>query len=214
MKKTIKIGGLMLFMLCLSATAFTQHVTIANTKMNVVYIGVENPMAIAVSGYPASAIRVKVEQGTITGENGQYNWEVTTPGKAKISVYVNEKGKEKELYSMEYRVKRIPDPIAKVGDGSQTMSVGYIQAQVGVQAMLENFDFDANCEITGFVMTVVRPKSDPVDVVNKGGVFNDNARRLIESLEAGSIIYIENITCKCPGDAATRNINSIVIKVK
>lgn len=214
MKNGIQILGILLFFLSLSFIATAQNVAIANAKMNVVYIGVENPMEIAVSGYPAEAIRVKVEQGTITGENGKYNWTVTTPGTATISVNVNENGKEKEIYSMQYRVKRIPDPVAKVGDGDPMMTVGYIQAQLGVQAILENFDFDAVCEVESFVMTVVRPQADPVDVNNKGGDFEAAAKRLIAMLEPGSIIYIENIKAKCPGDLAVRKVNSIVIKVK
>jgi hypothetical protein len=214
MKNTLQILGIMLFILSLSMTAYGQHVAIANAKMNVVYIGVENPMEIAVSGYAAEAIRVKVEQGTISGENGKYNWAVTTPGTATISVNVNENGKEREVYSMQYRVKRIPDPIAKVGDGNQVMTVGYVQAQTGVQAILENFDFDASCEVESFVMTVVRPQADPVDVNNNGGDFEAAAKRLITMLAPGSIIYIENIKSKCLGDIAVRKINSLVIKVK
>lgn len=214
MKNRFQILGVMLFALSLSMTAYGQHVAIANAKMNVVYIGVENPMEIAVSGYPAEAIRIKVEQGTIQGEKGKYTWVVTTPGTATISVVVSENGKEKEVYSMQYRVKRIPDPVAKVGDGSQIMTVGYIQAQLGVQAILENFDFDAVCEVESFLMTVVRPQADPVDVKNEGGDFEAAAKRLIAMLEPGSIIYIENIKAKCPGDLAVRKVNSIVIKVK
>lgn len=214
MKNSIQILGTLILVLSLSVATYAQHAVIANTKMNVVYIGIDNPIEIAISRYSEDDIRVKVGQGTITGESGKYNWKVTTPGTAEIKVFVVENGQEKEIYSTNYRVKRIPNPVAKVGEGNNVMTVGYLHAQTGVQAVLDNFDFDATCEIESFVLTVIRPQSDPVDVINKGGKFSSQAIRLIRILVPGSTVYIENVKCKCPGDQMTRNINSIVLKVR
>lgn len=203
----ISVAFFSVFTFSLSA----QHVAIANAKMNVVYIGVDNPIDIAVSGQSMEKISVKVSSGEISGNSGKYIWRVSTPGKGTVSVSVN----GKEISSQDFRIKRIPDPVATIGKKmSGSLTVGEIKAQDGITAVLANFDFDAYCEIQSFSMTVVPKNGDPIDTPNKGGKFERNAKNLIRNLQPGSIIYIENIKCRCPGDKSARKINSIVIKVK
>lgn len=209
MKKSVQLLVLALFL----STNFinAQNVTVANTKMNVVHIGVDNPISISVSDNSAEDIEVKVSDGEIEGEAGKYIWRVSTPGTAEVAVSI--KGKIIETFN--YRVKRIPDPVAVVGKTmSGSMTAAELKAQPGVNSVINNFDFDAQCQTVSFVMTVVRKNADPVDTSNNGAKFSTTAKRLINTVEAGSILYIENVKCKCPGDAAARKINSIVIKVK
>ena len=45
---------------------------VAADKMNVFYIGVDNPISVAVPGIASDKLRVTVNNGTITGSNGKY----------------------------------------------------------------------------------------------------------------------------------------------
>src|SRR5690606_16795271 len=83
-------------------------------KMNVLYIGVNNPVSVSAPGTPTDKINVSMSGGSISGSGGKYNVRVTSPGTARISVSAEvAPGKTQTLSTTEFRVKRIPDPIAK-----------------------------------------------------------------------------------------------------
>ena len=54
--------------------------------MNVFYIGVDNPISVAISGVPIEATKVSMDKGTITptAQLGQYHVRVFEVGKAMI----------------------------------------------------------------------------------------------------------------------------------
>ena len=113
-------------------------------KMNVFYIGVDNPVTVS-SGTGWDKTKVSMAGGTLNsaGGAGKYNVRVSTPGKASITV--NADGKPS---TYEFRIKRIPDPIIKVGpsSGGRVQSVVF-KNQSFARADLENFDFDARFNI-------------------------------------------------------------------
>lgn len=205
-----KLFIILFFFCCNFSLINAQHAVAGNIRMNVLYIGVDNPIEIALSDYPVEAIQVKVNDGTITGSNGKYNWTVFRPGAAAITVFAN----GKELAKYNYRIKRIPDPVARLGNhDSGTISIGEFKAQEAVVMFMENFDYDASCDVTGFTILFVRKNSDIFDVVNVGSRFNEKALKYINDVQSGDVIYIENIRCRCPGDHASRKINSLVFKI-
>ncbi len=65
---------------------------VAPVKMNVLYLGVDNPMSIAASGYAASDLDVSIDNGTITGSNGSYTVRPDHPGSATIYIKQQRKG--------------------------------------------------------------------------------------------------------------------------
>ncbi len=86
-------------------------VAIALDKMNVFYIGVDNPVTIAVPGVPADKLLVTIDHGTITGNNGRYIVRVAQTGETTITVAIIKNEKKVLLSSQLFRIKRIPDPV-------------------------------------------------------------------------------------------------------
>jgi gliding motility-associated protein GldM len=113
-------------------------------KMNVFYIGVPNPVTIS-SGTGWDKTHVSMTGGSLTpsGGPGKYTVKVSQVGKASITV--NADGKAN---TYDFRVKRIPDPVVKVGpnSGGRVQSVVF-KNQNFARADLENFDFDAHFNI-------------------------------------------------------------------
>jgi gliding motility-associated protein GldM len=110
-------------------------------KMNVFYIGVDNPVTIS-SGTGWDKTHVSMTSGSLTpvgGGPGKFIVKVSAIGKTNINV--NADG---HTSSYEFRIKRIPDPILKVGpsSGGRMQSVVFKNQQF-CRADLENFDFDA-----------------------------------------------------------------------
>jgi len=194
-----------------------RSVTVSPLKMNVFYIGVDNPVAVSAAGVSSSEIKVSMSGaggGTINKASGNYNVKVTKPTRKDEFAYINVSAPgltEKR----EFRVKRIPDPVPKLGkDRGGAMPSGQFKAQPGVFPVLDGFDFDARCNITEFVV-VRAPKRQDVQIVrNKGGKYTGEAAGVIKKAKAGDRYFFENIKCKCPGDAAARNIGQMVFNIK
>ncbi|MCB0562374.1 MAG: hypothetical protein KDD09_25650, partial [Phaeodactylibacter sp.] len=114
-----------------------------------------------------------------------------------------------------FRVKRIPDPVARLSKSQGgAMGNGEFKAQGGVGAFLDNFDFDANCTIQGYKLVYVAARQDPVEVVNGGARYGDAARRLVNKAKPGDIFYFDDVKARCPGDNVGRPINSMVFKIQ
>lgn len=191
-----------------------RSVTVSADKMNVFYIGVDNPVSVVAAGVSSNDLRVSGSGGGLSlkrAGNGKYTATVSQPGEAKISV----SGGGLTTTSFDFRVKRIPDPMARLSRSSGgEMGNGEFKAQQGVGAFLDNFDFDAKCDIQGYNLVYVPKRQDPVESVNAGARYNDKSRRLVNQAKPGDIYYFENVKARCPGDRAGRTINSMVFKIK
>lgn len=190
-----------------------RSVTVSADQMNVFYIGVDNPVSVSAAGVSTNELQVSGSGSGISmrGSNGKYNVTVSSPGEA----YVNVSGGGLANSRFKFRVKRIPDPVARLSKsaGGQIGS-GEFKAQGGVGAFLDNFDFNATCVIQGFNLVYVPKRQDAVPVVNPGARYNDRARELVSRAKPGDIYYYENVKAKCPGDQAGREINSMVFTIK
>jgi beta-lactamase regulating signal transducer with metallopeptidase domain len=196
----------------------TKDYAIEVVKMNVLYIGVDNPVRISVNGVPSGELVVHLEgQGTIEGGNGNYNVQVTQPGEVTISVFRRTSEGEMKISSQKYRVKRIPDPTPML-EGlyrSSTVTKEKFLGAKTVLAVLENFDFDAVCEVVGFQLTIVPKKQDPVYFDVGGSKIPVKALEMIKSLSGdGDAIFFDEIQVKCPGDQNSRHIGGVAYKLK
>ena len=85
--------------------------------MNVLYIlgdKVGNPVDISVPGVSKDKISASCNNNGKIIKKGD-SWEVyPTKGPAKISTLAEINGKRKNMGAMEFRVKRVPDPIASL----------------------------------------------------------------------------------------------------
>jgi gliding motility-associated protein GldM len=193
-----------------------RSVAVSLDKMNVFYIGVDNPISVSAAGVSSNDVRVNGSGGGITLNktgNGKFNVRVTTPGECTLTV---EGGGAKQNFT--YRVKRIPDPVPRLGGNlankGGSMPNGTFKAQGGISAMLENFDFDAKCDVVGFDFAYQPKRQDPVVAQNGGARWNSQVQGYINSAKPGDAYYFDDVKCKCPGDAAARNIGSIAYKIK
>ncbi len=187
-------------------------VSIAVDKMNVLYIGVNNPITVAVAGVSTENTKVESEDLIIEDlENGHFIVTASKPGVAKIKVTA----KGHATKELEFRVKRIPDPVARLGKSQGGgMTAEAFMKHDGIDAIIDYFDFDATCKIMEFNMTYVAKKEDPVESINRGRGYSEKTKALVLQAKAGDIFYFDNVSCECPGDEEPRPINSMVFKMK
>ena len=185
--------------------------TVSADKMNVFYIGVDNPVSVTVAGASSNEIKANGTGCSLKGSNGKYIATATAPGKATVTV----SGGGLPSTPFNFRVKRIPDPMARLSKSNGgAMGNGEFKAQGGVGAFLDNFDFEATCKIQGYNLTYVAKRQDPVESTNGGARYNAKSKRLVGQAKPGDIYYFDNVKAKCPGDKAGRKINSMVFKIK
>jgi len=188
-----------------------RSVAVSLDKMNVFYIGVDNPISVSAAGVSSNEVRVSASGVTANAQGGgKFMVRATTPGEAKLTV---SGGGASQTFN--YRVKRIPDPAPRLGKykGGQ-LGNGEFKAQGGISAVLENFDFDAKCDMVGFEFTYYPKRQDPIVVSNSGARWGGQAADMVNKAKPGDAYFFDDIKCKCPGDIAARNIGSIAIKIR
>ncbi len=180
-------------------------------KMNVLYLGVNNPVHVAVSGYTSSQLDVTVEEGkgSILGENGEYIVMPKRTGTLKINVSAD----GEFIQSFTFRVKALTDPVARVAKKSGgRISKNKLLAQDEVQAFMPNFDFDLEFRIVGFTVSVVGKDNRHISAESKSNKITDEQKAIMNSLSLGSIVNFENISAIGP-DGAKRELTPIVFKI-
>lgn len=179
-------------------------------KMNVLYIGVDNPIFVSSSGILSRDLRVKITNGTIAGSEGHYVVRVDKLGDAYI--YVGDASGQ--IYNnFQFRVKRIPDPVAVVAK----MSGGIVTAnefrdQKGLAIALRNFDFDAKFSVVSYDIVYVPYKQDKKISKVNGSEFNFQALDYVKSAMPGDVYLFENIIVKAL-DEESRSIPGINFRI-
>jgi len=168
-------------------------------KMNVFYIGVDNPVTIgSPTGWDKTT--VSMSGGTISGGTSKRTVRVTKVGPASINV--NAGGKPS---SFQFRVKMIPDPIFKVGTGKVRMPAVEFKNQQYCRAELENFDFDLKYSV---VSSTVYFSGANFPNVATASISSNNLSGLdayIRRCGPGSVVTFDNI--KVSGPDGTRTID-------
>lgn len=191
-----------------------RSVAVSADKMNVFYIGVDNPISVSAAGVSSNQLNVTGSGGGLTltpAGPGKYTAKVSSPGTAKVTV----SGGGLTPTSFDFRVKRIPDPVARLANETGgTLGNGVFKAQQAVFAELDNFDFEARCEIVGFTMIYAPPREDLREATNAGGIFTGTALELKNQAKPGDTYYFNNVRAKCPGDRDSRKVNPLVFKIR
>jgi len=185
---------------------------VSPTKMNVFYIGVANPVDVSVPGIDPNKIHVSISKGSIRKSGKGYIVKVSKPGKVYITASIDTENGKKNMGRKEFRVKRVPPPIAYIGGKRKgTVSKGWLAAQSGIAAKLDNFDFDLKFKVTGFKLSYI-DKGFTKEKVVKGARF-DRVRSILRKIPAGKKVYFEDITATGPGGAKS-DLGTIVFKLK
>ena len=171
-------------------------------KMNVFYIGVDNPITIS-SGSGWDKTQVTPTGCTLSGSAGSRIVRVTSVGTASINVTADGKS-----VNFPFRVKRIPDPIIKVGPSTGgKMQAVVFRAQQYVSAVLENFDFAANYSVKGAKVYFNIPGNRNVTSVDLSSGSLAPAAQYMSQCVPGTIVTFDNIKVVGP-DGESRTIQN------
>jgi gliding motility-associated protein GldM len=183
-------------------------------KMNVLYIGVPNPVSVSAPGVAKEKLRVSISGsgGSLSGSAGHYTAKVSSIGEANITVSGDVDGKTVTLGTTKFRVKRIPDPKPQfAGKSGGNTSAANIRAQNKVFAKLEGFDFDATFNVTRFTLLVVKPRQDPITYTTNGAELSSQMRSAISTVTPGTLVIFKDIIAVGP-DGTQRGLDAITLQ--
>lgn len=192
-------------------------ITISPSKMNVFYIGVDNPVDISVPGGPEKILPV-ISVGHIRPEGKGwmvYELQNLPPGtkEAIINVSAVFLGKTKSMGSMTFRLKKVPDPVAQIANVHEgVVNRSILAASPYIFAtMPPGFDFDLHYNVTGFTFsTVYNGEYTEVKVI--GNRLTPDILKMLTTARKNNRVWIEGISVHGPdGD---RNIAGIILKIQ
>lgn len=186
-------------------------ITISPTKMNVFYIGVDNPVEISVPGGPERIVP-SISTGSIR-QDGK-NWIVsnlTASGTREAVITVNAvfSGKSKSMGSYKFRLKTVPDPLVKIAGKSE----GFISKSLLlaspflVPEMPAGFDFDLRYTVTSFVFSTSTAAGEGSDVKITGNRLTPEILKTINNARRGQRIWFDDIYVKGPDGSRKINLS-------
>jgi hypothetical protein len=217
MKNLLIIFFALICMLPLQA----QHFALGNDKFNIAYIGVDNPISIAVENCPCNSIILKVDNGTVTGENCKYIFRVNEVGVAHIKLYKKTVNHLKEVGQYAFRVKRIPPPVFKIGPygvsyfyADRKARAVVLKSQQYVRAELEGFDFDARCLVDSFQVKIFHVDSAKTNTYfNTTNKISQQIIDAISELKNGDVIFFHKIFAKGP-DGIQWELDPLILTIE
>ena len=169
-------------------------VAVMADKMNVLYVGVPNPLTIT-AGAGSEKVNASITNGKISKNAGsKYTAVPDQPGEANVNVMVDGKAVGK----VAFRVKYLPPATGMVGtfEGGQ-VSTAQFKAMGGVRAVLQNSEFEALYQVISYTIAdLSSPDYNPI--ANNGPRWSGGAATLVNNLKPGRGVYIDNIKAKGP----------------
>ena len=186
-------------------------VSVSAKKMNVVYRGVNNP--IAVGGGVGGEISASASSGSLTRTgNGTYN---LLPGAAdEVTISVSSGGSS--LGSMKFRVKDLPKPTALIRNVvNGQVSKSALLAANRVEAEIKDFDFDGvHYDVVGYTFRYKTKAGTSKEAKASCGAFTDEIKNAISAANVGDVFVFTAIQVR-GNDGKTKTLETpIGVEIK
>lgn len=193
--------------------------TVAPLKMNVLYIGVDNPVAISAPGIADENINPTIAHGVLKRDPNGQDWIVRINSMPKgvnrtnISASAMVDNENLTLGNVEFRVKRVPTPTAEIaGQSDGQMDKNRLLAAAAIIPNMRDFEFEIYYEVTGYTFaTIINGDWIPKNV--RGNRFTDEINGIIRNGKRKQKFFFENIQAKGP-DGSIRSLNPVNLELK
>lgn len=206
-----------------SYTVIEPMATISPTMMNVLYAGIDNPISISAPGIPMNALTATITNGSLTRNGDTWVAHSSAVGQmATISVSANMNGNTVNLGSMEFRVRKLPDPLAyipiKDGQGNVThykgaprrISKAALMSASGIGAALDDGILNITYQVVSFSIVVFDSMGNAIPENSAGASFSARQIEQFRRMKPGKSFFITNIKAKGP-DGITRDVPPVEV---
>ena len=192
--------------------------TVSADAMNVFYVGVDNPVSAMAGGIPDKDTRVEISEGTLTKTgSGTYIARVTKPGgTVEVRVYAKDGKTETLMGSKKFRIKRVPDPVARINgqeSGVKQVDKNALLAAGGLVVEMKDFDFDLpGLKIASFNVQISRNQELTSVMPSDGNKFSQTIINNFQQCRRGNKIFFTDIVARMPD--GNRSLNDIVVTIR
>jgi gliding motility-associated protein GldM len=183
-------------------------------KMNVLFIGVDNPVTVSGSG-SADQLKVNISGGggVLTKTNGGHYTARVNQETDECIISVTTP--DNKVTPIKFRVRSIPDPVAMVGSAKSgdDIPAGAFRSQPGVRAFVQNFFYETQFNVVSFRMTGEGEGFENVEEASNSGATWKEAMKIVSKARPGSFITIEDIRAVGP-DGRTRKLTPLMYNIK
>lgn len=192
-------------------------VTVSPVNMNVLYVGVDNPLSISVSGIPAENVFPVISRGTLHPGATRGEWIAVVPGDVRevsVAVNANVNGTLRPMGTQQFRVKPLPDPDPLIANKKE----GFIDRESIISAgkivtlMPKDFEFNFTFKVQSFIMSMQRG-FEMYHYASDSENLTPEMLREVQRTNRGQIIEFHDIVVKGP-DGADRTIEPLVLIIR
>jgi len=185
-------------------TSFQPSATIAADAMNVLYIGLENPMSISVPGVTPGNTSVSAGAGISLVKKGDGKYVATvSAGQKESTISVSAKmpdGTSKRMGEQKFRIKTVPKPVAQLGTLiSGAYNRGEISMQSFLYAYLDGFVFDGVKFTVTKYQVIFMPKRGYMEEASVSGNGTAAIKNFANKAKTGDMLVIQGIRATGPG---------------
>ena len=191
--------------------------TVAPLKMNVFYIGVDNPVSISAAGLSKDQINPVISMGKLK-RNGD-EWIVRIDKKPKgvnmatVSATAEIDGERLPLGKSEFRVKRVPSPTAEIaGMSDGQIDKNVLLANSAIIPNQKDFEFDIYFIINSYTFATIM-NGDWVQKNIKGNMFTEEVNKIIRNGKRKQKFFFEKIQATGP-DGSIRSLNPVNLELR
>ncbi|MCL2027807.1 MAG: hypothetical protein FWG79_04890 [Bacteroidales bacterium] len=191
--------------------------SVSADKMNVFYVGVDNPVSLAVSGFDPSGISASISGSgnSITRSGSGYVVRVAAPSNdVTVSLTVRSGTSSKTAGNFRFRAKNIPDPIVLangIGEQESVVDKGTLASGGGLRAMMKDFDFDLQVPVVSFTL-VTTVGGDFQEQKSTSNRFTPQMITMINNARRGQRFSFEDIVVRMP--TGNRTVRSFVLTIR
>lgn len=183
-------------------SVFAPQAAISADELNVVYVGLPNPISVSVGGVDPKNVNVSVTGGGVSlrpSKPGQYNAIIPTRNGNECMINVTAKlpdGRTVSMGSKKFKVRNVPRPVFKAGSVgfSGPISLSAMKVQANAVAALDNFVYDGvKYDVLSYRFTCIgrRTNGPKIQVVNGSSLAPISS--FLKMLGRGDLIQFDQI---------------------
>ena len=212
MRSKLFIG---LLLVGLSCTLTAQNVIIANSNLNILYIGIQNRIDFASKTISRKDIQLVPQRGKIITEFGRSVFRCCSSKEVgPLVIYARNRRTNRLIDSVEFRLKKVPDP--KIRLITSNVSGGsYAGSDLGrdiygvVCYMIDEFT-DQACTIVGFTLTIVDSVGFKRDIYVAGSRLSEDVKQDLAKLNASCSVNIHAFKVLLGCEDEARLLDSVI----
>lgn len=179
-------------------------VVITPKESRIFYAGMRNPITISVKGVSLQNIMVSIDNGTISGQNGEYNVSPRRWGNATITVSIE----DRIIHQEAFRVKLVPPPVACVAglQGESAATKAQLQKAGGLSVYMPGF-------YSLYTVSKFSMSSNAGSAASNSDKFTEQQLKIIQKTTVGKTLYFGDIHAT-GADGTRRKLSTFSIKIK